>query len=546
MSRTRHESASTSVPRMRPVTPGRAPRAWVWFLLLLVAAAGIRFAYLADVSDAPDIMNPILDSNWNRTQALRIAGGECLPDGPFWRPPGYQYFLAPLFMTARGDPLLSRIVQILLSAATCGLIYLIGRRVFGHGVGLLAGALAAAYQMSIYFSVELLPTTLEVFANALMLWFLLVAEEKRTAGWWIAGGALLGFSAIVRPTVLVFAVLLIIFVKGFRLWRGSWRPALALGAGALVVILPVTAINLVHGRDAVFIASQGGVNFYIGNGPYADGKTVLLRGTYEAEYSHGLGEYQDQVHLMSVAMAEQATGRGMKPSAIDRYWYGKAIESIRDGPGRFAGLLLRKLYYFWNSQETSNNRNIGLFIREHSPWLRWPLPWFGLIAPLGIVGLVAAWRRGRGVRLLTLFLLGQMIAVVLFFVTARFRMPAVMALLVFASYGVFWLVGRIRATDWARAALGVVSLAALLGVVHTGCLGVRRTPDLGIQYFNQAVALLREERVEEAAGLMRLVTRINPSDPMIHCALGSTLLRMDCYAEAEESYERALAIRPSN
>lgn len=531
--------------REAPSSPKGSARTWCWFLLLWVVGALLRTVYLVDVMDAPDVVSPILDSNWHRTQALRIAGGQWFPDVPFWRAPAYQYFLAPLFFLSKGDPLIPRVAQVILSGAVCGLIYLVGRRVFGHAVGLLAGFLACGYQMYVYFSAELLATTLEVFANALLLLAVLRAEERGTGRGWLAAGVLLGFSAIVRPNILIFAPLLFFFARGAGSWRRGWERPLALTVGALVLILPVTGINLIKGRDRVPIAYQGGVNFYIGNSPYADGKTVFVPGTYEQEYSHRLGEYRCQVQMVSEVLAERDRGRDMKPSEQDRYWYGKAFRYIASDPGHFAVLLLRKLYYFWNTYEVSNNRNIELFLREHSPWLRPPFPWFGLVAPLGLVGAVVSWRRGRGARLLVLFLAAQIISVILFFVCARYRMSAVIVLLILAAFAVVWLVQRFRESRWFKAGLASLVLVPLFWFSHTGYLRVQEVTDEAIHQFNQALAFTREGRFEEAVELMRLVHRLNPLDPMVNVALGNTLLRMDRFEEAKEAFDGALSLRPS-
>jgi len=525
--------------------PGRGSSAWRWFLLLWVLSAALRVVYVVDIMDAPDISSPILDSNWHRTQAMRIVGGEWLPEAPLWRAPAYPYFLAPLFFLSKGDPTLARLVQAVLAGAVCGLIYLVGRRVFGHTVGVVAGFLAAGYQMFIYFSSELLAVTLEVFVNVLLLLMVLRAEERPTWRSWFVAGCFLGLSAVVRPNVLVFAVFLFLAVKGLRSLRTNWGRALSLVAGTLVLILPVTAVNLVKGKDTVLIAYQGGVNFYIGNSPFADGKTVLVPGMFEQEYSHSLGEYRCQVQMVSEVMAERECGREMKPSERDRFWYGKAFRTILDDPGQFGSLLFRKLYYFWNAYEVSNNRDIERFVRDHSPWLRGPLPWFGLVAPLGIIGMAASWRRGRRERLLWLFFLAQMVSVILFFVCARYRLSAVSVLIIFAAYGATWLVGGARKRNWNRLGVGLPLLALLLWFVHTDYFDVRKVTDESIHHFNQAMALGREGRFEEAAALIQIVGQMNPRDPMVHCALGSTLLQAGRYDEARAAYDRALAVRPS-
>jgi len=51
--------------------------------------------------------------------------------------------------------------------------------------------------------------------------------------------------------------------------------ALLFAAGLVLPIIPVTLHNALVGHDFVPIASQGGVNFYIGNNPVADGYTAI-------------------------------------------------------------------------------------------------------------------------------------------------------------------------------------------------------------------------------------------------------------------------------
>ena len=68
--------------------------------------------------------------------------------------------------------------------------------------------------------------------------------------------------------------------------RGGWRPAAALVFGAALVLLPVALRNLGVGGEFHLTTSQTGPNFYIGNGPQADGGYVALRegrGTPEFE-----------------------------------------------------------------------------------------------------------------------------------------------------------------------------------------------------------------------------------------------------------------------
>lgn len=519
-------------------------RVWIWFLVLVMIAVSLRLVYLSRILDAPDMLSPELDSSWHKTEAMRIAGGRLLPDAPLWRAPAYQYFLAPLFLLSKGDTTLPRTVQVLLSGVTCGLIFLLGLRVFNRKAGIIAGLLACGYQMHIYFSTELLAVTFEVFVNTILLLMILRANERSTTGAWFAAGTLLGFSAVVRPNILVFAVFLFLFVLGWKKWRSNLRAALSLTAGTLLLVLPVTALNVIQGGDRVLIAYQGGPNFYIGNGPHADGRTVIVPGGFEQEYSHRLNEYQCQVQMMSDLHTEREMGRELKPSEQDRFWYTKTFQYIAKEPASFLCLLTRKLYYFWNSFEVSNNRDIRTFLEEYSPWMRVPLPWFGLVAPLALAGILISRRTGRNERLLLLFLAAQMLSVLLFFVCARYRMSAVIVLLLFAGFLLERVWDEIRRGDWRRTAITAAIVAPLLWFSHTGFFGVKNVFDANTHSFNEALALLQSGQIEKAIAAITPVADAHPRDPAIQSTLGTALLRAGRYEEALERFDRALAVQP--
>ncbi len=86
----------------------------------------------------------------------------------------------------------------------------------------------------------------------------------------------------------------------------------------MLPILPVTLANTLSG-DFVLIASQGGVNFYIGNNPESDALRAVVPGTRTDWW----GGYND-----AIFMAEEALGRKLKPSEVSRYWYGRGLEFL--------------------------------------------------------------------------------------------------------------------------------------------------------------------------------------------------------------------------
>ena len=103
----------------------------------------------------------------------------------------------------------------------------------------------------------------------------------------------------------------------------------------------------------MLIASQGGINFYIGNNKHATGATAVMP-EFGATWQYADCEY----------LAKRETGRlgqNMKPSEVSSFYYRRALRSMSEDPGRWLGLILKKLSYFWNSYEISNNQNLYFF-----------------------------------------------------------------------------------------------------------------------------------------------------------------------------------------
>ncbi len=183
-------------------------------------------------------------------------------------------------------------------------------------------------------------------------------------------------------------------------------------AGAALVLTPVWVRNGVVGGDWVLISSNGGVNFYIGNHPGSDGMSAVPPG-------HAWEPY--------VAEPSRAAGHLLTPSEVSRYWVVRTLRACAAEPWAALRLELRKVAAFFTRVEVPNNLEYG-YVARSIPILRAPLPAVGWLTPpalAGVVLLLGEWRRGRreaGVA--PLFLLLHLLAVVPFFVCARYRTPA--------------------------------------------------------------------------------------------------------------------------
>ncbi|SVD69207.1 uncharacterized protein METZ01_LOCUS422061, partial [marine metagenome] len=173
----------------------------------------LRLGYLYELSDSPLFAVPVVDARTYVEEARYLndvswAGKQA----PFWQPPLYPYALAALFALGGENYYLPRLLQALLGAMVCVLTYLLGRQIFGTGIGLAAALFAAGYGPLIYFGGELLPVLPAVFLNLLLLYLLATGHSQPR---YLLIGFLTGLSALTVANILLFLPMLL----GWLYWN---------------------------------------------------------------------------------------------------------------------------------------------------------------------------------------------------------------------------------------------------------------------------------------------------------------------------------------
>ncbi len=537
------------------------------FLLVLMAfALALRLLYHGEMRGHILTEHLQLDEQFHERWAKAIAGGDVVGTGVFFRAPLYPYLLAVLYALFDHAADTARILQHLAGVVVVLLVYVLGRSLFGVRAAIVGAILAATYAVMIAFEGRLLFDFPVTFLA--LLWLTLAVRTDSDAVWhrYLLLGSLFGLICTMRPTFLPLAVPLF----GSLLWINVKQNHTRVRYGLVLVVaflLPVGAVtlrNAVVGGDAVVIASQGGINFYIGNNPLADGMTPAVPELGGVIWENRQAEYE----------AEKALGRPVHPSEVSSFWYAKAWEFIRSEPWAFIKLTLKKLYLFWSHIEIKNNLSFYSFERASSVLSHLPVG-FWLVGPLGLAGAMLAWKNERRSRLLTLFIITYCLVIVAFFVCDRFRLPVVPLLCIFAGYTVHRAVDALHRRD--RKLL--VRLAALVAtgalLVNTNLAQLRPEIDFGEEEVraqaaldegnfaraaelygriatlypenfgarvNQGIALWNMGRLEEAAAAFRAGIGADPYPAVLNLAhLYFTLHRLDSsYAYAE----RAIAARP--
>lgn len=546
-------------------------REWWVGSLIGAAAFGLRCLYIYQSDASPFFDFPQVDAKTYTEAASRMAvEGHWRGDAtPFWQPPLYPYFLGLVFWIFGPDYYIPRLVQAALGTLNCVFIYLLGRRTFSGTLGLAAAGLAAIYGPFLFFEAEFLPPVLAVFLDLLLL---LSLPWAISGGYrrFLVPGLLFGFSALCVANILLFlpfALLWIIWQSDNLSLRQRLLRILPLLLGTLLVIAPVTLRNYLVGDDWVLISSNAGINFYIGNNADYE-KTVRI---------------QPGPGWTELVARPGKEGGITRPSQKSRFFFGKAWEFIRQHPTAYVRLLLHKTYLFWHGDEIGRNQD--LYYNRNFSSLLSLLLWkhviafpFGVVAPLALLGIALWWREGiwreSGPSLLLLFLFSYALSVILFFVTAPYRLPVVPILLLSAVYGVrgYYCLAQKRQTG-VLACLSIAGLALLVGSnFRVGKMDMEGGPEIhyrlavvfqqkgllanAIAAYKRALALdptLQEPRFnlgslyaqqgyyEKAIAEYRKFIEHFPEHPEARYSLGNVFLKTQRYGEALAQYEQLLS-----
>ena len=553
------------------------------FLLSLLLRAG----HLYLIRDAPLFNHLFLDPLYYDEWGLRITGGEWLGETLFFQDPLYPYFLGILYALLGHHYLAVVAIQAVLGSLVAPILFLSAKPWFGRPAALVGALLAATYLPSIYYEGLILKTWLGMFLLTAAFWALSVTIPSSDRRTWIGVGLLLGLACLARGNLLLFLPTLALWVlldpsatskdseepaggardPGKRRQRlAGRRPwaivgCLLLGSG---VVLGASAVrNRVAGGHWVLTTSNAGQNFFIGNNPFNTTGEYAPLPFVDSNPKHEERDF--------VREAERLAGRSLNPREVSRFWLGEALRWIRENPGDWLRLTGRKLRNYWGAYEIPDNLDYYLY-RESSAVLRLPLPGFGLVAPLGLLGALLCLRRGGWPRALLLFVVVYSTSVVLFFVFSRFRMIMMPALFVFAGHAVMELARSFRE---ARGKPGVRAplvrrlalLVALFAVVNLPVRAPRhlwgyrvadriglpvRPETMATAHYNYGLAFaIRAKEAEEPEPLLRMAEaelrqalREDGSHAKMHVELGKVLARMKRNREAIEAYNEALRIEP--
>jgi len=572
--------ASSADPRSE-----RADRGWA--LALFGAALALRAVHLVTIRDSPFFSNLYIDPLWYDEWARHIAAGHWMGERPFFLDPLYAYFLAAIYSAAGPSYLAVAAVQSLLGALVAPLVLLAARPWFGSAVARAAGAVAACYLPAVFSGGVLMKPALSTFLSALALWLLSRGLAGAGRAWWPLAGVTTALACLTRGNLVLLLLPLAAWIlaradaadveRGLGGLAGRVRrPArrrecggFLLGA-AVVLALPA-AHNYAASGEFVLTTANAGANFFIGNNP------ANRSGEYQQlPFIRPNPKYEQQDFDRE---AERRAGRPLTDRETSAFWFGESWRWIRAHPADWLAVVGRKLRSLWGAFETPDSLDYYLY-RETAPVLRLPLPGFGLLGPLALLGLALALPRRGWPRLLVHFVAAYSITIVAFFVFSRFRMVITPALHVLAAFAALelarrWSAARAGGRDRLAAAVGPTALllvfflfvnvpvrartdtwsyrvadalrlpavpeTSALGHFNLGVVYAARAKEAGHEGESQRLLALAEAELRRSLALAG-----EPRQARKYVELGKVLARQQRTAEAIEVYGQAAEIEPGN
>ncbi|MBI5744656.1 MAG: glycosyltransferase family 39 protein [Elusimicrobia bacterium] len=391
--------------------------AWLGLAFLLRLAFALKTGAAGLSPDAYDWVNT----------AWSVATGQGF--GGSWRPPGYAFYLAGIFLVFGKSVMIAKAANAALGAATVWAVYLAARDLFTPRSARIAAALLSFYPYLIAYSGDLLSETFLTFILAVSVLAIVRAGLRPSWKTAAAAGAAMGLTALTKSTVLPFFLLACAWIW----WRsGSFRAGFLAGVFTLLTIAPWTLRNYYHyDKSYVMPVNTPWYSLYGGACDEAmvpESLPELDSPPTDAMFAPAIPKDWD--YVSKLPLPER-----------DKYCKEKALSWIKNNPEKFRTLLWGRFKHFWH-----------LYPVMAWPWQkRAALFTSGVYIPLCALGFVAGWRRWRDTSLL-LALLASYTAVHLFFtVTLRYRVPIDPYVIIMAALALDLAMNKLRPAPGAAA-----------------------------------------------------------------------------------------------
>lgn len=236
-----------------------------------------------------------------------------------WLGPIYPGLIAVVFLIfgiqSPGSALVAILLNVLFSAATAVVVYLIGREIANERAGLLAGSLWAISPYAAMMPMLLWDTSL--CALAFSYAFLRTLRLGSTTPSWMFCGLFWGLSGLINPGLLPVLILICIY-QWVR--TRDWRRVLVLGLAATMVLAPWILRNYLVFHGVFPVRSNGLAEIYFANVDFS-------------------------VHPLGASMEYQRLGEAAYIAKVQSL----TVHYFKEHPGDFVSQSARRAVAFWTN-----------------------------------------------------------------------------------------------------------------------------------------------------------------------------------------------------
>lgn len=394
---------------------------FLWLLAILAAGLLMRGTALVAFNHTPES-----DETAYISIAKNIVTGNGVLDGEgnlaFYNA-GYPMFvLSPIYYIFGESLTAARMANLALGGIAIILCYLISKEAGAGRLGrLFAPAVWALYLPASVYGVYLLKENLMTPLMLAVMWCALRLHTQPSMKVATVCGILFGVLAVTGNSalVLVAPVVLASYWLPTPVWQ-RLKVMMFIVAVALVTSAPWLIRNA-EVLGAPVLNTNGGFNLYLGNNPAATGMFVSIADTPRGPSWHAL----------------RAAGELQAAEVLKR----EAIDWIKDHPGEFVKLALKKAVYFWAPPFHEGKYEVSK--AEVLVRIMWAMQYIAIIG-LALTALVIRQLRCRKTALLWSAIVCYAAVHILFLVAPRYREPIIPMLAVIAAISAEHIYRRIR------------------------------------------------------------------------------------------------------
>jgi 4-amino-4-deoxy-L-arabinose transferase-like glycosyltransferase len=432
-----HGAPSDVAPK---VDAGRVPGTWFWKALGVVTAAGIALRVVNLVVTKWDVRLGQDDAAYYAYQGRLIREGHWFVDPFAWlythgalrrpsasHPPLFSLLTAAANLVGLGSINGLRLFCCFVGGVGIVVVALLGREIAGPRVGIIAGALAAAYPLWWVTDDQIMPEVLYLPLAAGVLLLAYRVWKRPKLGPVIALGVVGGCATLTRSEGLLLLVLVVGVIATLRP-RLSWRRRVGVFGTTMIVagllLTPWIVYNASRFDRVVLLSTNDGATIADSNCP----------ATYSGK---NLGLYVFGCHVPAV---DESGDESVQAGRLRHV----GIQYARDHLGRVPIVVAARIGRVWGVYRPFGTLDGDAFGRWSHGTSRVMALAFWLIGALGVGGLVVLRRRRVPISPIVAAFGAVTITAATTYGIARFRVPGDAALVVLAAVALDALIRRWR------------------------------------------------------------------------------------------------------